>query len=208
MLHIGVTGGIGSGKSTFLRVWERHGVPVVYADDLAKELMVSDNSLRKDIATQFGSEAYHPDGSLNRAFLARAAFTQGRIDELNRLVHPVVYRELDARKKEAEKEDALLFAHESALLLHTDRSDLCDVVILLVSPQEERVRRVTERDNVPPEEVNSRIKRQPDFDKLAAKADLVIHNDSTADVLERKAGELLTALQALADTGAIRNRKE
>ncbi len=198
MLHIGVTGGIGSGKTIFLKVWEEHSVPVVYADDLAKELMVTDDALREEIAAQFGSEAYHTDGSLNRSYLARVAFKQGRIDELNKLVHPVVFRELEVRRKKAEHDGALLFAHESALLLTTDDSTMCDVVILLASSTEERVKRVTERDKVGLEEVQSRMKKQPDFDKLAARADLLVRNDGSVEDLKRKAEKLMKEFEGIA----------
>ncbi len=198
MLHIGVTGGIGSGKTIFLKVWEEHNVPVVYADDLAKELMVADDALRMEIASQFGAEAYHPDRSLNTSYLAREAFSQGRIDELNKLVHPVVFRELEIRRKKAEYDGALLFAHESALLLSAGSSKMCDIVILLASSAEDRIRRVTGRDKVSSEEVQNRMTRQPDFDKLAARADLVVRNDGTVDDLKRKSEQLLREIEEIA----------
>ncbi len=200
MLHIGVTGGIGSGKSTFLSVWEQHGVPVVYADDLAKELMATDVELKEKIAGLFGDESYLPDGTLNRTYLAQAAFGQGRVEDLNKIVHPVVYRELEARKQKEKKVGARLFAHESALLLSSGRSGMCDVVILIACSPEERIRRVSERDNAGPETVQSRMQQQPDFDKLADRADLVVCNDGTPDILMRKAEVLLSELSDLAKT--------
>ncbi len=190
MLHIGVTGGIGSGKSTFLQVWERLGVPVVYADDLAKQLMVSDEDLKEKIAGAFGDRSYRQDGSLNREYLARAAFEAGRVEELNRIVHPAVFRELENKKLKARVDGAPLFAHESALLLTSDRPGECDVVVLVACPEEERIRRVTQRDGSSPESVQSRIRKQPEFDRLSDKADIVVQNAGTPGSLEKKAEEL------------------
>ena len=201
MLHIGVTGGIGSGKSTFLQVWERLGVPVVYADELAKQLMVTDDSLKKKITETFGERSYRQDGSLNREYLAKAAFEAGRVGELNRMVHPAVFRELENRKRKAQEDGAPLFAHESALLLTSERAAECDVVVLVACPQEERIRRVTKRDASSPEEVKSRIRMQPEFDRLSDKADIVVHNADTPGSLEKKAeilyGELVKRSEKL-----------
>lgn len=194
MLHIGVTGGIGSGKSTFLQVWERLGVPVVYADDLAKQLMVSDENLKEKIAGAFGERAYRQDGSLDREYLAEAAFAAGRVEELNRIVHPAVFRELEIKKKKAREDGAPIFAHESALLLTTDRAAECDVVVLVACPEEERIRRVTKRDGSSPGSVKSRIRKQPEFDRLSDKADIVVHNADTPGSLEKKAEELYREL--------------
>ena len=194
MLHIGVTGGIGSGKSTFLRVWERIGVPVVYADELAKELMVSDDSLKKKIASAFGERSYRQDGSLNREYLAEAAFAAGRVEELNSIVHPAVFRQLEIMKEKAREDGAPIFAHESALMLTSERAADCDVVVLVACPEEERIRRVTKRDGTNPDHVKNRIRKQPEFDRLSDKADIVVNNTGTPDSLAAKAEELYREL--------------
>ncbi|MFO8028807.1 MAG: dephospho-CoA kinase [Cyclonatronaceae bacterium] len=200
MLHIGVTGGIGSGKSTFLHVWEKHGVPVVYADDLAKELMVSDPALRQQIVKLFGPKAYLDDGSLNRKYLAKEAFGKNRLQELNDAVHPAVYKEIAARKDKAAGQGHLLFAHESALLPDSDHRSMCDAIILLTCPAVERIRRVTERDGTDPENVGERIQKQPAYEKMATEADIVIHNDGSPEMLQRKAESLLKELKAISQS--------
>ncbi len=202
MLHVGVTGGIGSGKTTFLSVWERLGVTVVYADDLAKELMETDSALKAEIILAFGPDSYLPDGKRNRAFLAREAFDKGNIGMLNNIVHPFVYRELENRRKKAKEVGALLFAHESALLLHSGKPDVCDVVILIECPVDTRIRRVTDRDRTEPENVENRMKQQPDFENVKDLADIVINNDGSVQKLERKAEELYRQLlQQTAESG-------
>ncbi len=194
MLHVGVTGGIGSGKTTFLQVWERLGVPVVYADDMAKQLMVTDQDLKNQVIRTFGVRSYHTDGSLNRDFLAEAAFKAGRVEELNRIVHPAVYRELDMQKKKALRDGARLFAHESALLLTSGSPVMCDVVVMVACPEAERIRRVSARDGSSPESVQNRIRKQPDFDLLAEKADFLVRNDGPPGSLEYKAEALYREL--------------
>lgn len=198
MLHIGVTGGIGSGKTLFLKEWEKMGARVVYTDDLAQKLMTENADLRNEIIRLFGNEAYSEDGSLDREFLAVEAFEKGRISELNSIVHPVVINELTTQKKQAEREGFGLFAHESALLLDSPTAEMCDVIILLASNPEERIRRVMARDNSEEIPVRSRMEKQPDFDSLTDRANLVIHNDGDEDQLCLKAREVFQELETLA----------
>ncbi len=169
-------------------------MPVVYADDLAKELMATDQDLKEKIVRAFGEPSYRPDGSLNRKYLAEAAFAAGRVEELNEIVHPAVYRELEVRKKRAEESGSPLFAHESALLLASGRKGVCDVIVLIVSREDERIRRVTERDGADQGSVVNRIRKQPDFERLSGKADYVVHNDGSISSLENRAEELYREL--------------
>ncbi|MBP3193158.1 dephospho-CoA kinase [Natronogracilivirga saccharolytica] len=198
MLHIGVTGGIGSGKSLFLKEWEKMGARVVYSDDLAQKLMLENADLKSEIIRIFGEQAYNEDGSLNREFLAAEAFGKGRISELNTLVHPVVVNELTMLKEQAEREGFGLFAHESALLLDSPTAEMCDVIIMVASEPEERIRRVVKRDKSSEEAVRHRMDKQPDFDALSDRANLVIHNDGDEKQLKRKAEEVYKELEAVA----------
>lgn len=184
MLHVGITGGIGSGKTTFLKVWEDNGIPVVYADTLAKKIMNGDPLLRKQIIHSFGLKAYNKKNEINRAYLAEEVFEKGRIDELNAIVHPAVYRELDKIKEQAKKMGARLFAHESALTLSSGSPATCDMIILLTSSENERLRRVTERDRSDRRHVYERMQKQPDFEGVHIKADMVIRNDGTIKQLK------------------------
>lgn len=200
MLHIGVTGGIGSGKTTFLKVWEELGVPVVYADDLAKELMETDRNLRDMIVSVFGEASYRPDGSLNRKYLADAAFSAGRVEELNEIVHPAVFRELEVQKNRAEEKGSPLFAHESALLLASGEKGGCDLIVLILSQEDQRIRRVTRRDGADRESVVNRIRKQPDFEQASHMADFVVYNDGGLSTLQDRAEALHKELVELSGT--------
>ncbi len=197
MLHIGVNGGIGSGKSTFLKVWEQLGAHVVYADELAKEVMTNDSELRDEIIRAFGQNAFQKDGSLNRDELSRKAFEEGRISELNALVHPIVYRELDRQKQRAKENGVTVFAHESALLPDPERTDICDVIVCVDAPKEARMHRVIKRDGTGDEQVRSRMDRQHDAGTMRDFADLVIHNDDTIERLKKKAEHVYRELVEL-----------
>jgi dephospho-CoA kinase len=190
MIVAGVTGGIGSGKSTFCREWEELGARVIYADDLAKEIMVSDPGLKQALRNTFGDETYNSDGSLNKPHLIREAFEKNRVDELNAIVHPAMRRAFSEICKEAESEGIELIVKEAAVLLNEGRPDGLDLVIIITAPEEERIRRVTERDRVSDREVKARLKKQPDFSELAHLADYVVVNDGSADELKEKARAL------------------
>ena len=196
MIRIGVTGGIGSGKTTVCSVWERMGARVIYADALARSLMTSDESLRDQIIQKFGKDAYHPDGTLQRKKLSQIAFEQGRVEELNKLVHPVVYRELERLENEARNDGEEAFVRESALLLDHGRPENLDAVVVVSAPEEKRIERVTQRDQSDPEQVRERIRQQKDFSQLEPLADLVIENNESKELLEKKAELIYKELRA------------
>jgi len=104
MIKIGVTGGIGSGKTTFCKVWESLGAFVVYADDFAKELMVTDQELINQIKETFGERSYFRDGTLNRSFLAEEAFAKGRLYELTAIVPPTMWKRMNDIMQSKEKD--------------------------------------------------------------------------------------------------------
>lgn len=194
MMTVGVTGRIGSGKTTVCKEWEKLGAKVVYTDDLARDLMVSDPNLRKKLVETFGKETYQPDGSLNRQHLIRHAFEEGRVEELNQLVHPAVARKFREISKEAEKSGEDVVVEEAALLLNNGRPSHLDVVILVKSDREDRIKRVITRDEIPAEKVLDRDNNQPDFDKLEHLVDYIIENTGTLDELKEKAKQLFRML--------------
>lgn len=187
MIRIGITGGIGSGKTTVCSVWERMGARVIYADALAKSLMVEDPDLREQLIEEFGEGVYHPDGSLNRDKLAHQAFEEGRVEKLNQMVHPVVYRELEKLEDQARKEGIDVFVRESALLLDQGRPENVDAVIIVTAPEKDRIERVVQRDQNDEQQVRERIRNQKDFSQLTEWADLVIDNSESKEKLEKKA---------------------
>lgn len=190
MISVGVTGGIGSGKTTVCKEWEKLGAKVVYADDLAKELMVTDDRLKKSLIKAFGDETYHPDGSLNRAHLIQHAFGESRVKELNKIVHPAVARKFREICQEAEKAGEEMVVEEAALLLNKGRPNYFNVIVIVTSDKEDRLDRVVERDGGSKDQVLDRMKKQPDFNKLLHLADYTIKNNGSLEDLKKKSAQI------------------
>lgn len=194
MISVGITGGIGSGKSTVARIWKSLGARVVYADDLAKELMRTDPELKKKLSKTFGEETYASDGSLNKPHLIKEAFHKNRVDELNAIVHPAIREETRKLIKQAERGSVQLFAYEAAILLNEGRPDYLDVVLLVTSEREKRLKRVSERDSVDASDVAARMTKQPDFKSLGHLVDYTIENNGSLDELREKSIQLYNYL--------------
>ncbi|HAH51829.1 MAG TPA: dephospho-CoA kinase [Balneola sp.] len=195
MIRVGVTGGIGSGKTTLCKEWEKLGAFVVYADDLAKKLMVEDEELVKKIKSTFGDKAYDEYGSLNRQYLAQEAFEKGRVNELNNLVHPVLWKKVEEIADQKEKEGLGVFVKEAAILLQNGRPDDLDFVVLVEAKEKARVDRVIKRDNSDRNKIENRISAQQDFSGLTDLVDFIINNDEGVNELKSKAEVLLKEIR-------------
>lgn len=171
------------------------GAFVVYADDHAKELMSSDEKLIKQIKETFGDAAYNEDGSLNRKYLAEQAFAKGRVEELNRIVHPRLWESIVELSDVKESEGQEVFVEEAAILLQNGRPEFLDAVVLVLSEDDERLERVVQRDQVDAQLVLDRMGKQPEYEELAHLADYLIINDSTPEQLKLKAIELFKLLK-------------
>ena len=196
MKTVGITGGIGSGKSRVCRHWQQMGAYVTYADQLAKQLMVEDQVLVESIKTQFGRKAYNARGELNRQYLSQKAFSENRVQELNELVHPRVYKRIDELKEQAASSGYKVFVVESALMLKNGRPSYADVVVLILAEEQARIERVAERDAVDEEEVRSRMKHQMDYEKLRDLADYVIDNNAGESELLEKSARIFEKIEA------------
>jgi dephospho-CoA kinase len=194
MVRVGITGGIGSGKSTVCKVWEREGAFVIYADELAKNIMTNDPSVVDAIKLAFGDQAYFDDGSLNRPWLAKQAFADNRVAELNAIVHPAVYRESDRLMTEAELGGYPMAVREAAILLQSGRPSDLDKVILVLADSGSRLQRVAKRDGSSADEVLGRMNAQPDYESYLPLADAVIRNDGTLEDLKESAMTLYRQL--------------
>lgn len=190
MIKAGVTGGIGSGKTTVCNIWKTLGAYVLNADELAKRVMVSDPTVKEQMIDTFGKHSYHDDGTLNREYLAREAFEKGRVDELNRIVHPRLPQATRREMEKAEAQGYSVFIYEAALLLQNLQPGLLDYIVLVLADEEARIKRVQRRDNVTAEDVNTRISKQQDFEEAVAKADIIIRNNGTLEELETKAKDV------------------
>lgn len=175
MLKIGITGGIGSGKSTISRIFELLGVPVYYADDRAKDIMVRDPELAAQVKHHFVEEIYDARGALNRKLLGNIVFNdKDKLALLNSLVHPATIRDSD---NWALQQHTPYVLKEAALLFETESFHHLDKVIAVFAPQPLRVHRVMKRDNVTRNEVLARIYKQIDETIKMKLSDYVIYND-------------------------------
>lgn len=187
MVKIGITGGIGSGKSTISKIWEGQGAKLINADDLAKDLMINNEAVKQKIIQSFGEESYQSNGDLNRRYLAEEAFNKGRVEELNSIAHPAVFKEADRLSEQAEKEGYKALVYEAAILLEKGRPGRMDKIVLVLADEEKRIERVNKRDKTEKKDVTERIKKQEDFETLKPRADIIIRNNGSLQELKEKA---------------------
>lgn len=184
MKRIGITGGIGSGKSTACRMFEALGVPVYYADDRAKWLMAHQPELKVALAETFGSQTFDKEGNLDRAYLASKVFNApDELEKLNALVHPAVFEDGMEWEAEQERNGARYTLKEAALLFESGSYVTLDKVIVVSAPKEVRIERVMQRDGLSREEVLSRIARQWSQEDKEARADYLLNNDGNVLLL-------------------------
>ena len=170
---IGLTGGIGSGKTTVLNYFKTLGATVFIADIEAKKLMHTSVKVKEAVTKLFGEEAY-VDGKLNRAFIAGIVFKdKAMLQKLNGIVHPALKTSFLSF---AETITEGYIIYESAILFENDNSDFCDKIILVTAPVETRINRVLKRDNITREQVQNRIDNQLSDAIKKEKYDFVIEN--------------------------------
>jgi len=176
MQHLGITGGIGSGKTTVCKIFETLGIPVYYADERAKYLMSHDPVLIAGIIELFGAESFLEPHLLNRAHIAQVAFNdKEKLNQLNALVHPAVAQ--DGLNWQAAQHNAPYTLKEAALLFESGSYRTLDKIIVVAAPIELRIQRVMTRDGAKREEVEARISKQmPEAEKVSL-ADFVVNND-------------------------------
>ena len=174
MLRVGLTGGIGSGKSTVAKIFEVLGIPVYYADDAAKHIMNTDEELKKDIIQQFGKESYIND-QLNRPYIAALVFNdKEKLELLNSLTHPATIRDAN---RWMEQQTSAYTIKEAALIFESGSAQHLDYVIGVYTPLPLRMKRIMDRDHITKEEVQQRMSRQIDEEIKMRLCDKVIIND-------------------------------
>lgn len=174
-IKVGITGGIGTGKSFVSKIFIAMGIPFYDADFEAKQIMVTNEGVQQKLVASFGKEVYHEDGALNRKWLSDQVFgNQAKLDILNAIVHPAV---IQAGIDWFAQQTAAYSLKEAALLYESGSYKSLDLTILVTAPTELRIQRVMERDKVSRDEVLNRIgKQMPEEEKLRF-ADYVIVND-------------------------------
>jgi dephospho-CoA kinase len=175
MLKIGLTGGIGSGKSYVCKVFSTLGIAIYPSDQKAKTLLRSNSDLRNEILTEFGPEAY-TDKGYNPAFIAGLVFQNIELlQRLNQIVHP--YVAIDFVNWCHKYEHTAYIIQEAAILYESGAARLMDYCIVVEAPEEIRIKRVIERDHCDRAQVVNRIQNQWSADKLRSLADWIIQND-------------------------------
>lgn len=192
-LRLGLTGGLGSGKSTVARRLEARGVPVFLADDMAKRLYDTDAGLRAALVEAFGADTFRDDGTLDRARLAGIVFADAdALARLNRLVHPRVFAAWESFVEA--HADAPVVAHESAILFESGGDRHVDAVVWVDAPREVRIRRAMARDGATREAVEARLAHQIDPDEARRRAAFVVDNGGQVDALDAQIDALLARL--------------
>lgn len=182
MLKVGLTGGIGSGKSSAAKIFETFGIPVYHADERAKLLMTTDKKLIAGVKKIFGKEAYSEDGTLNRKYIAQLSFSNDPLlKELESLVHPAVF--MDAELWHASQTGVPYSIYEAALLFESGHHKSFDKVITVAAPLELRIQRVIDRDKTTRKEVEVRIEKQMPEEEKTIQSDFVITNDGSQSLV-------------------------
>lgn len=190
MVTVGITGGIGSGKSTVCKRWADLGAYVLNADELAKKVMTEHPSVRQQLTEHFGKNTFLADGALNREYLAAEAFQKGRVEELNAIVHPRLPEEAVKEMEKARQKGHKVFVYEAALLLENLAAYDFDYIVLVLAEEKRRIERVLERDGSSRQRIRQRITKQRNFDESEGRADFIIHNDRTLEELKKKSEQL------------------
>ena len=220
MLRVGLTGGLGSGKSTAARLFAQCGAYVLQADEIARDLMQPGEAVYNSIVQHFGPGIVLADGTLNRAELARIAFTDRRVEELNAIVHPATIAEQAAITSEiAEEDPTAVVIVESALLFETKHGAAAsttgeaaapwrtrfDCILLVVASDETKIERYIQRiasgSPLTPErrvelaaEARRRLDQQMPDEQKAERSDFILSNDGTLEELEEQVEELWPVL--------------
>lgn len=185
---VGVTGGIGSGKSVVCRCFERLGRVVLSADMIARDLTETDAGVRRAITEEFGPGVYAPDGRLLRSDLARIVFARpARLRALNAIVHPFVFSSLNEALLRLPASAGRPYAVvEAALIFESGMDKNLDATVVVRAPEEIRIDRVVRRDNLSREEIIARMRAQMSPVETSRRADFVIENSSAEeDLMDR-----------------------
>ena len=181
MLVVGLTGGIGSGKTTVAKLLEKEGIPVYYSDDKAKLLMQNSDIIRVELKAEFGDEVFNRDG-LNRGYLAKIVFgDKSKLKLLNSIVHPVVANDF---QDWVNNQKSKIVVKEAAILFESGAYANCDITVTVYTDVEERIERVQKRDGVSREQVMSRINNQWTDNQRNEKADIIIKNNDVDPTIE------------------------
>lgn len=182
MKVVGLTGGIGSGKTTVAKMFKELGVPVFIADKEAKNIMNTSKEVRKEIIKLLGNQAYNKELP-DRKFIASKVFrNEELLQKLNKIIHPRVHERFFLWRDEQDSDYVL---YEAAILFESGGERYCDYTVLVTAPKSERINRVVKRDNTDAQSVEERMKRQWSERKKMKRATFIIENRNLTDTAHR-----------------------
>lgn len=191
-ITVGITGSIGSGKSEFTRLAEQLGFPVIRADDISNEILATNPDVRKQVRKKFGNEAFI-NNKPNKSYLAKIVFSDPvKLRELERILHPLVIKEIEKRKKEIFQKQNVIFI-ESALIYEADLEALFDFVVLITADREVRLKRKLLQGMSEEDFIKREMNQIPD-DEKRKRADFIFINNGSIEELKSKFELLLTLL--------------
>ncbi|MFD0772683.1 dephospho-CoA kinase [Streptomonospora algeriensis] len=197
MLRVGLTGGIGSGKSAVARRLEGHGALIVDADRISREVVEPGTSGLEEIVAEFGEDVLTEEGRLDRPKLGGIVFSDtAKLAKLNAIVHPRVGARTEELMKGASAEAVVVY--DVPLLVENDLGGLYDVVVVVDVPEEEQVARVVHNRGMDPDQVRARIRAQATRERRRAAADIVIDNSGTPEDLDTRVAEVWQQLRTRA----------
>lgn len=192
MIKIGITGGIGSGKSYIAHLLEQRGIPLYDTDREAKRLTVTHPQIRKELSALLGTEVYHADGTLNKYLVASYLFSSPEhAEHINQIIHPCVYKDFLAWADRQAASGVEIVAMESAILFESGFQTAVDYVVMVYAPLELRIKRAMQRDSASETQIRARISAQMDDEEKKRKADYVLYNEEKIPLESQ-----ITALEA------------
>ena len=208
MLRVGLTGGVACGKSTVAQMLAARGAHVVDADQIARDLLRPGQPTYYKVVNRFGPRIVDLAGAIDRAKLAEIAFSGGRVQELNEIVHPaVITRQEEWMSEIAARDPRAIVVVEAALILEAGVGKRFDKLVVVTCRPEQRIERFAARHDVEPDEARAEVERRlaaqwPDERKVAA-ADYVIDNSGTLPQTQQRVGAVFAELKSLADKKSI-----
>ncbi|MBI1931706.1 MAG: dephospho-CoA kinase [Ignavibacteriales bacterium] len=195
-LKIGITGGIGTGKTTVAKIIEANGFTVLNADDTARKLMQTDKEIRRKLIEKFGSEVFI-DNKLNSKFISNIVFNdKNKLKLLNSIVHPATIKNISEEITERQKTENLIFV-ESALVFEAKMEELFDHVLLVTADDDKRIERIKIRNNYSDSEILKIIENQIPENIKKSKSDFIIINNGNLEDLKTKTEFFLRLFNSL-----------
>lgn len=178
MIKIGLTGGIGSGKTTVAKIFESLNIPIYYSDFWAKKLTNSDSKIILSLKKEFGERIYSSENNLNKELLSQIIFNdKSKLEIVNNIIHPIVKNHFNNWVKQQEKNNRKYIIKEAAILFESGANKQVDKVIIVSTELNLRIKRLQKRDNITKAEIEKKVSNQMPEDEKIKLADYIINNN-------------------------------